>query len=145
MKLDKSIRREILYVAIGLAVGDGLICAAFALLNSFDYTVPLGALWGSAFALLNVWLLARRVQKVADWSEEEKKLARKQLNSSYFTRLMLMALAIVVGVIAPCFHYISTLLPFLIPQPVMMLRRAIVTSREKRNGRNSGVKEEDPE
>ena len=38
---------------------------------------------------------------------------------------------IIVGVIVPWFHYISALIPFLIPQPVMMLRRAIVTALEK--------------
>ena len=80
---------------------------------------------------IGIFLLALRVQKVAESSEEEKKLAQKQLRTSYFGRIMLMVFAIVVGVIAPFFNYISTLVPFLLPQPVLMLRRAIVTRREK--------------
>lgn len=137
MKLNNAIRRELVFVAAGLAVGDALICAVFALLHKFDYTVPLGAVWGSAFAFLNVYLLALRVQKVADSEDANKKIAQNRLRSSYFGRMMLMVFAIVVGVIVPWFHYISALIPFLIPQPVMMLRRAIVTAREKRGADNS--------
>ena len=66
MKLEPSIRTELRFVAGGLLIGDALICAVFALLNKFDYTVPLGALWGSVFAWLSIFLLALRVQKVAD-------------------------------------------------------------------------------
>lgn len=137
MKLNNAIRRELVFVAAGLAVGDALICAMFALLHKFDYTVPLGAVWGSAFAFLNVYLLALRVQKVADSEDADKKIAQNRLRSSYFGRMMLMVFAIIVGVIVPWFHYISALIPFLIPQPVMMLRRAIVTAREKRGADNS--------
>lgn len=137
MKLNNAIRRELVFIAAGLAVGDALICAVFALLHKFDYTVPLGAVWGSAFAFLNVYLLALRVQKVADSEDADKKIAQNRLRSSYFGRMMLMVFAIVVGVIVPWFHYISALIPFLIPQPVMMLRRAIVTAREKRGADNS--------
>lgn len=137
MKLNNAIRRELVFVAAGLAVGDALICAVFALLHKFDYTVPLGAVWGSAFAFLNVYLLALRVQKVADSEDADKKIAQNRLRSSYFGRMMLMVFAIVVGVIVPWFHHISALIPFLIPQPVMMLRRAIVTAREKRGADNS--------
>ena len=137
MKLNNAIRRELVFVAAGLAVGDALICAVFELLHKFDYTVPLGAVWGSAFAFLNVYLLALRVQKVADSEDADKKIAQNRLRSSYFGRMMLMVFAIVVGVIVPWFHYISALIPFLIPQPVMMLRRAIVTAREKRGADNS--------
>ena len=137
MKLNNAIRRELVFVAAGLAVGDALICAVFALLHKFDYTVPLGAVWGSAFAFLNVYLLALRVQKVADSEYADKKIAQNRLRSSYFGRMMLMVFAIIVGVIVPWFHYISALIPFLIPQPVMMLRRAIVTDREKRGADNS--------
>ena len=142
MKLNKDIRKELAFVAAGLAAGDVLICAAFALVHKFDYTVPLGAVWGSTFALLNVYLLGLRVQSVADSEGADKKAAQNRLRSSYFGRMMLMVFAIVVGVIVPFFNYISTLIPFLIPQPVMMLRRAIVTAREKRGGTNHSDKEE---
>lgn len=146
MKLDRSIRTELAFVAAGLAAGTCLICVVFALLHRFDYTVLLGALWGSAFAFLSIFLLALRVQKVAESDDEEKKLAQKRLRTSYFGRMMLMVFAIVVGVIAPFFNYISALVPFLLPQPVLMLRRSIVTARAKRGAAaEQEQKEADPE
>ena len=137
MKLNQAIIKELRYVAAALGVCTALICAVFAVLHKFSYTVVLGAVWGSVFAFLNVWLLARRVQRVSDCPEEEKKIAQNQLRTSYFSRMMLTAFAIVVGIIAPCFHYIAVLLPFLVPQFVMMLRRAVTRKRSE-----SQIKEE---
>lgn len=131
-ELSKDIRQELAWVAAALLIGDGLICAVFALLHRFDYTVVLGALWGSVFAFLNLFLLARRVQRIAAGSEEEQALAQRQLKSSYFGRIMIMAFAIVSGIIVPWFHYIAVLVPFLVPQPVMLVRRSAAAARQKR-------------
>ena len=104
----------------------------------FSYTVPLGALWGSVFAFLNLFLLARRVQRLADGTEEEQALARQKLKSSYLGRIMLMAFAIIVGILVPWFHYIAVVVPFLVPQPVMLIRRSIVSARAKRSNSEKG-------
>lgn len=64
--LSKDVRAELRYVLIGEIVCSALICVVFALLHRLDYTVPLGAVWGSFFALLNLYLLARRVQRISD-------------------------------------------------------------------------------
>ena len=129
-QLNKDVRGELLYVLVGELVCDGLLCLAFALLHYFNYTVLLGALWGTAFAMLNLYLLARRVQRIADAGEADKASAQKQLKASYLGRIMLMALAIVAGVLVPWFHYIAVLVPFLVPQPVMMIRRAAVSKKQ---------------
>ena len=146
MKLEKSMRAELGYIAVGLAICDALVCGVFAVLGKFDYTVVLGALWGSVFAFLGMYLLARRVQKLSDMENgQAQQTAKGQLTASYYGRIMLMVFAIVVGVIAPFFNYISTLVPFLLPQPVLMLRRSIVTARAKRSGGDPDQKEADPE
>ncbi len=133
MKLDKAVRAELWYVAAGLLVCDAALCAVFALIGKFDYTVPLGALWGSVFAFLRMYLLARRVQKLSDMDPERaQQSAKGQLAASYYGRIMLMVLAIVVGVIAPCFHYIAVLIPFLVPQPVLLLRRAVIRRKTQK-------------
>lgn len=134
-KLDASIRTELIFVAAGLAVADALICLVFALFGGFDYTVPLGALWGSAFAWLSMFLLALRVQKAADATDPDaQKLAQLKIRSSYLGRMMLMVFAIIVGIVVPFFNYIAALIPFLIPKPVLMLRRRVVTKRDKSEG-----------
>ena len=131
--LSKDVRAELRYVLIGEIVCSALICVVFALLHRLDYTVPLGAVWGSFFALLNLYLLARRVQRISDAGEADQASAQKQLKASYLGRIMIMAFAIVVGVIVPWFHYIAALVPFLVPQPVMLLRRAMLSARARRD------------
>lgn len=131
--LSKDMRNELRYVLLGELVCGGAVCAVFALLHRFRYTVPLGYVWGSVFAMLNLYLLARRVQRIAESGEADKAAAQKQLKASYLERIMIMALAIVLGVIVPWFHYIAVLIPFLVPQPVMLLRKTILSAREKKN------------
>ena len=131
--LSKDVRAELRYVLLGEVVCIALVCVVFALLHRFNYTVPLGALWGSVFALLNLYLLARRVQRISDAGEADQASAQKQLKASYLGRIMIMAFAIVVGVIVPWFHYIAALVPFLVPQPVMLLRRAMLSARARRD------------
>ena len=79
--LSKDVRAELRYVLIGEIVCSALICVVFALLHRLDYTVPLGAVWGSFFALLNLYLLARRVQRISDSGEADKAAAQKQLKA----------------------------------------------------------------
>lgn len=138
MKLQASIRTELAFVAAGLAVADALICLVAALLRCFDYTVALGAVWGSVFAWFSIYLLARHVQKVADCTDEAaQKQAQQRMRVSYFGRMMLMVFAVVFGIVVPFFNYIAALIPFLVPKPVLMLRRAIIARAEKRKGENS--------
>lgn len=141
MKLDKSIRTELAFVAAGLAVGDVLACVVFALLHAFDYTVALGALWGSLFAWLSIFMLAIYVQKAADASEAEKAIAQNRLRASYSLRMLLMAAAIVASVVIPFLNYIAALIPFLIPQPVLMLRRRAVRSKNRRMAQEASKEE----
>ena len=117
--LSKDVRAELRYVLIGEIVCSALICVVFALLHRLDYTVPLGAVWGSFFALLNLYLLARRVQRISDSGEADKAAAQKQLKASYLGRIMIMAFAVLV--------------PFLAPQPIMMIRRAVRSARARRD------------
>lgn len=146
MNLNPSIRKELTFLAGGLILGDILIVAVAILLHRFDYTVVLGAVWGSIFAWLSIFLLALRVQKVADAADEtERALAQKKMRSSYFGRIMLMVFAVVIAVVVPFLNYIAALIPFLIPQPVLMLRRSIVTAQDKRAKQTSTQKEADSE
>ena len=85
--LSKDVRAELRYVLIGEIVCSALICVVFALLHRLDYTVPLGAVWGSFFALLNLYLLARRVQRISDSGEADKAAADAQAAGMIQTNL----------------------------------------------------------
>ena len=64
--------------------------------------------------------------------EAEKELAQKRLRSSYFIRMLILVAAVVAGIALPFLNYIAALVPFLVPQPVMMLRKAIVSRRAQK-------------
>ena len=66
-------------------------------------------------------------------AEADKAAAQKQLKASYLGRIMIMAFAVVTGVLIPWFHYIAVLVPFLAPQPIMMIRRAVRSARARRD------------
>ena len=53
MKIQKAVLTETKHIAIGVLIGDAVMCGVFAALKKFDYTVPLGALLGVGAAL--VW------------------------------------------------------------------------------------------
>lgn len=79
----------------------------------FDYTVILGALGGDAVAVLNFFLMALMVQKVA--GDDDKDRVAKQVKLSY-TRRYLMQIAWMAAVVfAPCFNLFAGLLPLLFP------------------------------
>ena len=44
MKVQKAVLKETGHIAIGVLLGDVLMCAVFAIVHKFDYTVVLGAL-----------------------------------------------------------------------------------------------------
>ena len=127
MKLNREIRRELYYVGAGLLIGTGLICLVYALLGRFDYTVVLGALLGSAVALLNLAMLGGAVQGLGDYKEQEKAAAQKKLQASYSLRMLLMALTVVLGFALPCFDGIAALVPFLLPQPILFVRKTLLS------------------
>lgn len=127
MKVDRAVVRETTHIAIGLLAVDVLLCVVFAILRRFDYTVVLGALLGSAFSLLNFFLLGLTVQKVVHSGEEPKKAVR----TSYSLRMLLVMAILVVGIVAPCFHVIAVIVPFLATQPIILLMRRLGVGKEE--------------
>lgn len=130
MNIQRSVLREVRMVAVGVLICDVLMCAVFAALHALDWKVVLGALLGSVLAVGNIWLLAAKVQKIADADEETKKQAQKLLKTSYTVRTMGMVLGITLGLILQ-FNYIALLVPLLLPKPIMLLRQAILKRREQ--------------
>ena len=63
MKVQKAVLKETGHIAIGVLLGDVLMCAVFAIVHKFDYTVVLGALLGTAIAVANFFLLGVTLQK----------------------------------------------------------------------------------
>lgn len=131
--LSKDVRAELRYVLIGEIVCSALICVVFALLHRLDYTVPLGAVWGSFFALLQS--LSARPPGAADLRFRRGRQGRRAEAAQ--------------GVLSrphhdhgvrgrhrrahPMVPLYAVLVPFLAPQPIMMIRRAVRSARARRD------------
>ena len=129
MKLSPAIIKETKHIALGVLIGDVAMIAVFALLKKLDYTVFLGALLGSAASILNFFLMGVRAQKAMADPDRAAMIIRR----SYTARMLFMVAVMAVGVLAPFFHTVATVLPFLFPSitiKVMQLM-GMFQSREK--------------
>ncbi len=110
MKLSPAIIKETKHIAIGVLIGDAVMVAVFALLKRLDYTVFLGAALGSVAVLLNFLMLGIKAQQAM----RDPDRARVIIQRSYTMRMLFMVAVMAVGVIAPCFHTVAVVVPFLL-------------------------------
>ena len=118
MKLHSASKKEILRVAKGTAVWDLILIAVlfvFSLegIGTFNYTVFLSVLGGSAVAILNFTVMCLTIQKAVDI--EEKKQMKAFIQGSYNGRLLLQAGWIVVAFLVPHLTVVAAAAPLLFP------------------------------
>lgn len=117
MKLAPSIKKETGHIALGVLAGDAVMLVVFALLRRLDYTVVLGALLGSTAAIGNFLLMGVHLQKAMSDPERAKLLVHK----SYTMRMLGMVAVMILGFLAPCFHVVAVVIPFLLPSITIKL------------------------
>ncbi len=117
MKLAPSIKKETGHIALGVLAGDAVMLAVFAVLRRLDYTVVLGTLLGSAAAIGNFLLMGVHLQRAMSDPERAKLLVHK----SYTMRMLGMVAVMILGFLAPCFHIIAVVIPFLLPSITIKL------------------------
>lgn len=130
MKLSPAIIKETKHIALGILIGDVVMIAVFALLKRLDYTVFLGALLGSAAAILNFFTMCIRAQRAM----EDPDRARIIIQRSYTTRMLLMVAVMALGVIAPCFHVVAVVLPFLFPSITIKMMQLLGLFKTEEKG-----------
>lgn len=118
--LQPAVRKETKRVAVLTIIGVALMWAAFVALHlampgtvPFDYTVILGGMGGGIVAVLNFFLMALTVQKVA--AAEDEGSARSRMKASYSQRMLFQMLWVAAAIIAPCFQFAAGIIPLLIP------------------------------
>lgn len=97
------------------------MCIVFAILKKFNYTVVLGALLGSVFAIGNFFLLGLALQKALTLGEG----ASKYMHASYSRRMLLFVICIALAVLLPCFHPVAAILPLFFPRLVIFVMQAL--------------------
>ncbi|MBR2528452.1 MAG: ATP synthase subunit I [Blautia sp.] len=126
-KLAPAVRKETVHVALSTTVGVALLILIFVLGHfflpdriPFDYTVVLGAAVGGFVAVLNFFLMALTVQKVA--STQDEQLARGYMKASYGQRTLMQLIWVVAAIAAPCFHFVAGIVPLLFPGAGIKIR-----------------------
>jgi len=134
LKLQPASRKELRRISLGVAVGSCLTLLAFALLGRYNATVLAGTCLGAGVAVFNFYYLCRSVQRAA---ASDETTARLVMRSSYSRRMLLTVAALAAGFIAPCFHWLATLIPLLLPRLtilVMQITGAYRPDKKKEEG-----------
>lgn len=108
-KIDSTVKRESLYVAVWIIVLSMLMQAVFLIIGKWDYTVLLGNILSGTAMFFHFFLLGITVQKAVN--KDEKQAAHMMKLSQSLRTLMLFVVA-VIGLALPCFSIWSTLIPF---------------------------------
>lgn len=119
MKISKDLLKETRHIAIGEAVGVGLMFLVFALLKRWDLTVLWGGLLGGGYAVLNFLLMGINIQKALDDRERHKLIIQR----SYSLRMLGMVAVIILGAALPCFQVFAVVIPMLLPRLTILVRQ----------------------
>ena len=111
--VQPAVKKETKHIAIGTLSLTAIMLLIFAILKKFDYTVLLGAILGSAWAILNFFLLGLTVQKA---TKENENKSRQVIQLSYSLRLLLTMGVGVLGIFVPIFNWVAVICPFLFPR-----------------------------
>ena len=122
MDSRKFVLRQTLLIAIGQAVGVGVMLGIFALLDRFDYTVVLGGLVGALVALLNFFFMAVSLSLASDRAvQQDVKGGKGLVRSSYAIRTVVMfTVLFLCGKSGHC-NVISLVVPLLLVQPTLLI------------------------
>lgn len=130
MKIQPAVLKETGHIALGVVLGDIVMLVVFALFKQLDYTVFLGALLGSAAAVGNFLLMGLSCQRAMDDPERAKVLVQR----SYTRRMLGMVAIMVLGVLAPCFHIIAVVVPYLLPSITIYAMRLLGLQKSEEKG-----------
>ena len=116
--MTSELKKSTLKVILFLFAASAISVAVMAFFEFFDYTVITGVLLGFAGAALNFLFLAIAVSKSVEKGEKD---AKNFVQATYTGRLLFMALIIVLGIKLPYFNGYTTVIPFVLVRPVIML------------------------
>ncbi len=119
MKVDKVVMKETKYIVCWTLIFSLLMQAVFLIIGQWSYRVLLGNLLGASVAILNFFLLGVTVQKALQKSPDE---LNKFMKISHMYRNLMVLVVAVIGVVLPCFHTVSVLIPLLFPRLGLAIR-----------------------
>lgn len=119
IKADSTVIKETKYIASFSIILSVLMQAVFLVLKRWDYTVLSGNLLSLAATVLNFYFMGISVQKALTMDAAD---AKKAMKASQGMRNLGMFIAVVAGVVAPCFNTIAVILPVFFPRIAVSFR-----------------------
>lgn len=132
-------------------MGDCLLIPVLFLLSQFDIgtfdfsRILLGALGGSAVAIVNFAIMCLTIQKAVDIADKKQMKAKIQL--SYNFRMLLQGVWCVVALVVPGIHVLAGVAPLLFPTLTIYVLQAkgrLVTPSDRKNPQDLPEEEDDP-
>ena len=149
--LQPASRKEVSRMAVGCSVCAVIMVVGFFVLSllgvgTFSYRVVIGAVGGTAVAILNFVLMCLMVQNAAG-IEDQKRLKLK-VQSSYNLRILIQAAWVAVAFFVPWIHALAAAIPLLFPTAVIYFLQVtgrLVPKTEEAAPRASAPEPEEPE
>lgn len=126
-KLDKTVKKECLYIAVWVLALSAVMQIVFAVLHYWDYTVLLGNLLGGVCAVGNFLGMGITVQNAV---ERDEKGAKELLRFSRSIRTFCCVVCLIVGIVAPIFHTVAAILPLFFPRLAICFRPLFDRNKE---------------
>lgn len=121
MDSRKIVFQETAVVAAGELICSAIMVGVFAALGYFHMNVLWGAVSGCGIMTINYFFMAMIASLAADRAEKgEVQQAKKMIQLSSVTRLVLMGLALFVGIRLGA-NAIALLLPLLFVRPILLV------------------------
>ncbi len=120
MDWRKEIGKQFIYVAVGQAIGLGVLYGIFALLNAFDMTVLWGGFIGALLALGNFTaMVISAIRASGKAMEQEVKAGQLMVQGSYLLRMVVLFILLFALVKTGKFHVISLVVPLIFIRPAL--------------------------
>ncbi len=103
-----------------------LITIVFCFANEYDYSLPIGAVYGCIISALSFMLLGKACQNAVKKSE---KSAQTYMSAMYCVRYLGLFAVLTIGALAPFISLITSVIPLFFPR-IAILIRAIKTKEE---------------
>ncbi len=118
-KIDDTIKRETGYIAAWVIILSAIMQSVFLIIGKWDYTVLLGNLLSALVAVANFFLMGLSVQSAV---QKEEKEAKNTMKASQSLRTLMLFVAVVLGVLLPCFSIWTAIIPLFFPRIAIVFR-----------------------
>lgn len=120
MKPQQAVKRETGHIALGTLILAAAMVAIFGIVGRLDLSVALGALYGSALAVANFFMLGMTVQRIAESAggedPDQVKLAKLRMRRSYLMRMLAGAGLLILGIAVFKLNWIACFCPLVFPR-----------------------------